>query len=479
MRLRLGLVLAMCLAVVGACAPSTPSPGGTEQTLPQIEGQELPEGIRPRNNEHTEAAEQALEAAQGLEQEEADPTAVRQQYEQALEAARAGIQADSTNPLSYLQAGFANLGLGNYVAADSMLAKAQDLHPRYLIQIDPLREQAWVQQYNEGVSVLQEGNTAEAIQHFENADALFQGRPEAMLNLGQLYGQEGEFERALEAFEGAVEVIRSDAIENVDSATAANWRENERIALQNMAQLYVQTGQYEEAAEIYRDALAQDPEDVQALTNLAVTMVQLENPDSARALYDQLLAREDIDEQQLYNAGVGLYQIGEHQAAADAFAEIVERFPHHRDALENLVQAMALMEQNEAVLPHAERLMEIDPRNDIGNQVLARALLRTGEEDAGVAVYEEGETWPWIMTSLRLQPRPGGGGVVQGSLQNRSLDPGSAITLRFTFYGEDGSEVTVQTLDVDAPEQETSQVFNLEVQSDVRITGYRYEVVSE
>lgn len=158
MRLRLGLVLAMGLAVAGACAPASSGPGGGGQTAPQLEGQEIPEGIPPRNNEHTRAAGEALEAAQELEEaEETDRTEVRRHYEQALEAAQAGIQADSTNPLSYLQAGYANLGLGNYAEADRMLAEAQDLHPRYMLQIDPLRERMWIQQYNEAITALEAG----------------------------------------------------------------------------------------------------------------------------------------------------------------------------------------------------------------------------------------------------------------------------------------------------------------------------------
>lgn len=481
MRLRLGLVLAMGLAVAGACAPASSGPGGGAQTAPQLEGEEIPEGIPPRNNEYTRAAGEALEAAQELEQaeEEADPTEVRRHYEQALEAAQAGIQADSTNPLSYLQAGYANLGLGNYAEADRMLVEAQDLHPRYMLQIDPLREQMWIQQYNEAITALEAGNTAQALQHFENADAIFQGRPEAMLNLGQLYGQEGEFENAIEAFEDAVEVINSDVIEGVDSATAATWLENEQIALQNMAQLHVQMGNHEAASEIYRNVLAENPDDVQALTNLAVTMVQMEQPDSARALYDQLLTRDDLNDQQYFNAGVGLYQIGEQELAAEAFTTVVERSPYHRDALQSLVQTLALLEDNETVLPHAQRLLELDPRNDIGNRVLARALLQTGDEDAGMEVYEEGQAWPWVMENLQLQPRTSGGGIVQGSLQNRSLEPGSTITLEFTFYGQGGSELTTQTVDVEAPDEEMSQVFNFQVQTEERIAGYSYEVVSE
>lgn len=479
MKLRLGLVLAVGIVVTGACAPASSTSGGGGQT-PQLQGQEIPEGIPPRNNEHTRAAQDALEAAQEIEQsEDPDPTALRQAYEQALQAAQAGIQADSTNPLSYLQAGYAHLGLGQYEQADERLAEAQELHPRYLLQVDPLREQVWIQQYNEAINALNAGDPAQALQHFENADVIYQGRPEAMLNLGQLYAQEGEFEQAIEAFENAVEVIRSDAVESVDSATAVTWLENERIALQNMAQLYVQTGQHEQAAELYSDMLAEDPDDVQSLTNLAVTMVQMEQADSAQALYDKLLARDDLTDQQLFNAGVGLYQINQQELAAQAFGQVVERSPYHRDALQSLVQTLALLERNEEVLPHAQRLMELDPRNDIGNRVLARALLQTGDEDAGMVVYEEGQAWPWVMETIQFQPRSSGGGILQGSLQNRTLEAGSRITLRFTFYNDAGSEITTRTVDVTAPDQEMSQVFRAEVQTEQRVAGYSYEVISE
>lgn len=480
MRLRLVLVLALSLGLAVACAPASSGNGGG-QTGPQLQGEEIPEGIPPRNNEHTRAANEALEAAQELQEEsegEPDPTALRQHYEQALQAAQAGIQADSMNPLSYLQAGFAHLGLNEFAAADTMLAKARDMHPRYMLQVDPLREQTWIRQYNEAVTDLNAGNTMQAVEHFENANEIYQGRPEAALNLGQLYAQEGEFERALEAFETAVAAINSEAIEAVDSATAATWLENEEIALQNMAQLYAQTGDFDAAGQVYRDMLAENPDDVSALSNLAINMVRMEEPDSALAIYNDLMTRGDLSDQQYFNTGVGLYQLEQYEQAADAFRRVVERSPYHRDALQSLVQTLALMEANEEVLPHARQLLELDPRNEIGNRVLARALLQTGEEDAGMEVYEEGQNWGFVMETMQFQPRTRGGGRLQGSFMNRSLDEGTTLTLRFTFYGEDGQQVATETVEIEAPAPESSQVFQFDVTADEQVAGYKYEVVS-
>lgn len=473
--------------------------------------QEIPEGIPPRDNDHTDDAKDFLEDAADTD----DPSEARRLYEQALEAAKAGIEADARNPRSYYQAGLAYLGLGDYVGADSMLARAEELYPRYrILETQGLRLDHYATEFTAGDEAMEAGNTEQAQRHFENADAIYKERPEAALTLGQIYAQNGELEKSLDAFQRAVEVIDSDATQTVDSTTADIWLQNRGIALQNIAQLHFNLGNTEAAARVYQQIVDEDPADVTALTNLAVTLVQLELPDSARAVYDDLLARDDLTDREYFNAGVGLYQIGEYRLATDAFRGVLQEAPRNRDALQNLTQTVALMasesqqgssvtadsaaaldaeaaleslevpdsaavyDQWIEVIELAERLLEMDPRNGLGARLLAQALVRTGDEQAAVRVLEDLQGWPFEVDNLRMQMLSSGGGALFGSVVNKTLEPGSEVTLEFTFYGEGGRAIATETLTAVVGEAEMAETFQLQVQTDERVRGYSYEVVS-
>jgi tetratricopeptide (TPR) repeat protein len=96
----------------------------------------LPEGTPPRDNNQTSTAFIALSQARTTTNEGQRET----RYQSALTAALAGIEADPTNPQSYLQAGEAHLGLGDIEAAGQMFARATEIYPRYAFEVEIIRE---------------------------------------------------------------------------------------------------------------------------------------------------------------------------------------------------------------------------------------------------------------------------------------------------------------------------------------------------
>ncbi len=486
MRSLLGFALAALLVVgTGACASGgAPAP----RTGEPIDGEELPVGEEPRDDEFTQEADRFFNRAAEAEQDSAFAEA-REHYAEAFAAAEQAIEADPTNPKGYYQAGLANLGTEDFEAADTLFDRAVDLHPPYQLQIDPLREQFWVEEFNAGVQTLQEGDEDQAVRHWERADAIWEGRPEAMLNLGTIYANRGELEMAAEEFEGAVEVIEGESIEMVDSATAANWRENAEIVRQNLAQIYTQLERYDEAIDLYEARLESDPEDTQTLTSLAAALVASDQPDSARVIYARLLEQPDVGGEQLFNIGVGLYQMDAFGEAAGAFRAATEANPYNRDALQNYGQAL-FQSMQEGDLSEAEqdsvaralaetgrRLVEIDPYSPAGHELTAQGLVRSGEEDAAVDALEEGDALPFNVLGTRLQPSPEGGGTLTGQILNHSLEPGTSIQIRFTFYSA-GEELGTSTVRVQAPAEDETTDFETSVEGSQPATGYQYQVIS-
>lgn len=476
MNLRNGLVLAAAL-VVGACAaPSSSSSGGGGESAepaaaPSMD--ELPRGTEPSDNLYTRSASLYLRQARS------NPNVEEKQlrFREALEASINGIQMEPGNPKPYKQAGEAYLGLGDVQGADSMLTRAETIYPRYRPQeTRRLRESQWVQQYNQGISRLNQGDIQGAIEFFERATTIYKGRPASMLNLAQAHAQLGQTGEAIEWYRTALEKIRSD-IDEQDEETRQDWREREEIAAFNMAQLLAQSGRNEEAAQAYRDYLEENPENVTAMSNLALVLSNMEMPDSAMAIYDNLLQRDDLAAQEYFNTGIGLFQAEAYARAAEAFTRAAELNPGNRDAVYNLAQTLFLSEQYEELVPAAERLVEeLDPYNPNTYRLYVQALVQTGQEDLALEYQTRMENLPFEVTGTELRPLPDGGGSVSGDITNKTLEPGEPINLTFTFVDTDGMELGTKELTVEAPAQDQTASFRVELEAESRARGFRYDL---
>jgi len=472
MKVRLGLVLATAALFAGAGC-TTGGGGGTSAsagpTLPG--GQVLEEGTSPRDNSHTRSADLYLTQAQST----TDEVQIEARYQEALQAAQDGIAADPENPKSYFQAGQAMVGVGHYNGAAAMFDKAEEIHPRYVLETEFWRERGWINAYNDGIIPMNEGDLEAAADLFEQASAIYKGRPEAILQLGSVYSRLDRADDAIAAFRSAIEVLEaSKEIQLADTVTAPIWEQHWGIATTGLGQTLTFAEQYEESAELFGTLLEENPNDVTVLGNLANALSQLGQPDSVQALYDQLLNRDDLGERELFNAGVGLYQIENYEAAVMAFGRAAEMNPFNRDARLNLAQTLSIAEEFEALIPAARALIDVDPRNALGWMWLTRALSETDQTDEANSVFNEYQDIGYEISDLRLLPDPNGGSRVTGTLKNTGIEPGTTISIRFHFGGVDGQEIGTLDIQIQAPEVEMSEFFQGEFISPEVVSGYKY-----
>ncbi len=484
MNVRTGLALVALFSLLGAgCASAgTGGGGGGSGAAPQRaagarptpRGERLEVGIRPRDNQHTRSAE--LYLAQALAAN--DEAQKQARFRQALEAALAGIAADPQNPKSYYQAGQAYVGLNDFLGADSMLTKAEELHPVYILETEAWREQGWVAAYNKALEPLNAGNLEEALKLFEEAEALYSVRPEAQLQLGSLYSRLNRPDDAVRAFREAMRRLEeTKAREMGDTATAEIWQQHWNFARISLGQVLILAQRYEEAAEYLGSLLAENPDDIEILGSLASVLSELGKADSVQALYDRLLNRPGLSERDYFNAGVGLYQIENYAMAAEAFKKAAELNPFNRDARLNLLQTHYAAENWSEVIPAAQAVLEVDPRNGTVWIILTRAFSEMGRVEEANETFRQYEAMGYEIQNLSLEPGLEGGATVRGELKNNSLAPGTPITLRFRFGGQGGREVGTLEVTVEAPEAEGVRSFTGTFRSSQTVTGYRYEVI--
>ena len=149
----------------------------------------------------------------------------------------------------------------------------------------------------------------------------------------------------------------------------------------------------------------------------------------------------------------------------------------YRDALQNLVQTLALTEAYEAQVPHSERLLEMDGHNYLVYQMHLRALSQVGMTESIGQLMETMQALEFIVDDLSLQPREGGGRV-SGTVTNKLLEEGGSVTLRFHFFDQQGGELTTEDVSVPVPPVDVAQQFQVSVNTEGAVMGYSYEVVS-
>jgi len=484
MKVRKGLLFAGSLLFIatgcasGGGGTAAAAPTGAAPATSSVE-----DGASERDDQYTRAAQDFLDDALGQEtignQDQAD-----QAFSQALAQARLAVEADPANPKAHLLLGEAAVANEEWELAGDSYARALELRPAYVEDTRATREQTWVQLYNQGAPLINEGDYQGAIAIFGAADQIYGERPEIKIILGQLLAQEQEYDRAIEVLEEAQLVIESPRIEEVDSATAASWIEQGQDIEPTIAQSLLMSDRYADAVPVLESLVAQYPEDLQYVFRLAGSFGELERTDEAIALYNEVAERPGLEASEYLELGIGLYQLGEYRDAAPAFMQAAEAAPYDRDALEFGVSSLQLTyvrndslqaspAEVEAWLDMGERWIELDPNNPQAYIALAQGITRTDDQSRAPELLNTAEALPVVVRNLRLTRTRGGASVV-GAVSANGDDAPSEATLEFTFYDAAGNVLGTETTSVTL----TGSSAGLNVQFDGEgVEGYGYEIV--
>lgn len=475
MKIRYGLVLTVAAALgLSACAAGTssggstpaPSSGGTSG------GQQLQQGQRPRQNDNTRAAQKSLEQAAQIEGE-----AARALYEQALTSAKAAIAADSTNPLPYLQAGTASIGLAQYAEADGYLDRAEQLRPIYTLETEGMREQTWINLYQEAAPLVNSADYEGAAVIFEKANVMYDKRPEIMVTLGQIYAQLRKHDDALRNLDAAMAIIGDSVrLAEMDSATVASWQEMGADIPFTRASVLADAGRFEEAVASFQAMVDKNPTDIAMRRNLAAILIQTGDTTRAFQVYEELMAQPALSNIDFYAIGVGYYQGGDYERAAKAFKGAAERAVKDRDAIEMWARSLQIDSAYADVPPAAEKWLELDPNNQNALLILAQAVNQQGDGAKAGELVAKIEALPFTVNDLQLMRREDGARVT-GSVMNKLLAAGAQVTLGFTFYDAAGNTLGTQAVSVTLGQKDMSETFDIMFTSTGKVDGYGYTVL--
>jgi tetratricopeptide (TPR) repeat protein len=489
MRPRFRIVLASLLAIVsGACAASSGGAGGGGGGAAAGPSQPaLAQGEDPVENGQTREAERQLGLALI-----AQGDAARAAYEAAAASAERAIQTDARNPLPWKQAGQAYAGLRQYAKADSAFDQAEELRPIYKLEIDQLREQAWIGIYQEGAELLNASRYQEVVPIYEQANVIFDQRPEIMALLGQVHLQLGNTDPAITNLRQALAIIQSDRINEMDSATAEYWREQEREIPPVLAQAYIRAERLPEAVAVITPMLDRDPANADFARTLASVYAQMGQQDSVRAVYQRMesAAAGNLSAYDYQVIGLGYYEVEDYAAAANSLESALRIAPKDRDAAEWRARALLLQVQEQGAsadratlqqLAEAAQLwVDLDPNSQNAYTMLATALntLSAGgtQDPRVVQAIQAAEGLKVRMDNMQMRRERPGGATVVGDIENVSGTSGQTVTVTFTFYGTNGSAVGTQAAQVTLGPAGQRQPLDVRFDSAEAIDGYSYQV---
>lgn len=401
------------------------------------------------DNKHTREASKHI----GLAMTRQDEAERQQMYQQALTALEQGMADEPNHAKTWYLAGAVYAALGKFAEADAAFDKAVELYPAYEAEMASEREQAWIYAFNAGVAAMDRQDNAAAIAALEAANELYGDRPEAYLNLGSLYANSGQTDKAVDALQKALAIVTGPMLEQVNEETKTQWAGFAEMAKMNIAQLSGQAGIQAFQARDYAKAAA--------MFKAAAD----ENPHSRdfRYNYVQALFASAQDLEEARDSALAKKQDAEVQRIE---GELKPLYP----------EVIAGVEQVQALDPNNEMLYIIAARAHRMNGLLsADAATQKAGQDRALELLTKREALPVYLDQLAIR-NENGSAVVTGTLTNASVAEGSTVTIRMTLIGADGSTVGEGDITVTAPAADAAVQFEGSVPVTGDIAGWKYQV---
>lgn len=462
MTFRSGMMLTLAASLVLAgCAASTTA--GTTATAPTSQsGRTYAPGVKPKETEFAKRAKVAL---------------IQKQYDQALTQAQQGIAADSGNAQHHLLAAQALAGLNRFEEAHAAFERAQRIYPAYEEEIEPLREAAWAQAFNAGVTAYNAQKTDEAITAWENANRIYGLRPEGYQNLAAIYTQKGEYDRAIQAYQAGLSSLeRTPATRELTAEERTERAEVQSAIQENLAELLLYTERYADAEKLFRQQLARDSSSIALQGKLAAAIAAQPGREAeAQEMYNRLLSMPNLGVEDYQNIGVALFTAKNYGRAGEAFKRVADARANSRDAWYNYANSLYAGDQWAPLVPIAEKLVTLDPLHEDAWLILARAHKETKQNQKALQALQAIEAMPVKLKDLELRTAENRT-TVRGNVIGNKAAAGTPVQILFTFYDANGQQLGTQTARVNAPAKDATGKLEVTFENPTAAAFYRYEL---
>jgi len=307
--------------------------------------------------------------------------------------------------------------------------------------------------YLDGVLAYQNRAYAHALRQLTAACKVNPALPGVHTALGNLYREQGDFERATACYQAALSLDahhadahfnlgiarheRKDlegAITAYRQALAANPAHPE--AWNNLGVALKALDRSEEAAACYARVIGLQPQHAAALFNLGVHHADAQRFDEAVGFYQRALAARPDYASAAFNLGIAFKSLGRLPESIRWFKYALSYEPRHADALQNLGASHHELGRLQQAEDCYRRALELAPQRPEVHYNLSLLALARGDYDGGWEAFE----WRWkgAENSRRhqrqfAQPQWGGEDIAGKSILLHA-EQGLGDTLQFVRY---------------------------------------------
>lgn len=348
----------------------------------------------------------------------------------------------------------------DFAGADSAFRRAEAVtDPECKREIARERFNEWVPLQNEGTQIMGD-NPDSALVLFRKANLIYRIRPNAYLNMANIFYSQNHLDSAIIYFRLAAAStddrasleLRETALFN--SARLLTRLANDTAGVRTEAQRrsvpdsVVKLEYYRQAEGAYRDVLKLEPRDLPAQASLASVLAAQHRDADARMVYDSMLSHTDSAQAlDLMDAGTALFRSRQFDLAARAFEAGLAKDRCDRDGLFNLANVYLASKDSVKMLDAARRLVAVDSMNRASLQVLARAWQDNGNKDSTLRVLLRVDSLPWEMLVLRFEPGDTSA-TLHGMVTNLRTTTLKAFTLVVQFVNAACEVVATQTVEL-------------------------------
>ena len=177
----------------------------------------------------------------------------------------------------------------DYGAMGEHLALAESLKgkkDKWMDELNSMREQKWMEVYNQGVAAYREQDFDTAIDRFQTCTKINPSDARAYWLYGDTYRVKGDYDKAIEILDTGLKLDP----------------ENPQI-LRSYADVLFFSGKTEEALESYGRVMESDPENVDVLFNIATLQYNAKDYDKAIESFQQLITIDPNFKDAYFNMG--------------------------------------------------------------------------------------------------------------------------------------------------------------------------------
>ena len=308
--------------------------------------------------------------------------------------------------------------------------------------IDQALRSLWGGIVNDGVRSLSAGDIEAAEANLTLAVQLHPEGKEGHLGMGAVHQAKEDYDLAIAEYRRALEIDPGYKSALLRLGQSYQLKAEQIVEGGDADQATQVAG---EAAKVYEDYLATNPDDVEIQIQLAGLHASLGHMDQAEPIIREVMAADSVEVSVFTDFGFRLANAGQYELAD----ELLSRAVMMSDSLDSEpLSYLAFVRIQSEDLPGAKIALDkqvvLDPSNAEAWEYLGYVRRDLGDEEGALEAFEKAQSIPLELQQIALSQDPDMTWNVDATFLNRLETPVSNVRIRFSLVSQNGEVIETQ-----------------------------------